>query len=226
MSGRNLRWWEDIDAVLIAYVLVWLIGLSVQDAGAAQIPAEAERHRGYLTREARFVWGMGAPVATFGAQVHQESAWKPDARSRFAAGLAQFTPGTADWIGGVYPDLAHRAPLDPRWALRALVRYDRWLWDRLDAASACDRMAFTLAGYNGGLGWIAREKRAAASVGADPDRWWAQVERHCLRAEWACRENRDYPRKILLGWQPLYAAWGPGVACDIRERLGCRDKPK
>lgn len=179
----------------------------------APVPRQALAYRDDLLRSARALWGLGAPVATFGAQIHQESSWREDARSPYAHGLAQFTPATAEWIGSVYPELAERAPYNPAWALRALVRYNRHIWERTTAATPCDRMAKVLAAYNGGPGWIGREERAAAAAGADPARWWGQVEHHCLRADWACRENRHYPRRILLELEVRYRPWGPGTDC-------------
>lgn len=179
----------------------------------AQIPHEAQKYRRDLVRNARLIWGMDAPIATFAGQIHQESGWKNDARSGYADGLAQFTPDTADWIGGVFPDLAERQPFNPAWALRALVRYDRYLWERMPAtAPPCDRMAFALAAYNGGAGWVTRDRRKAKADGADADRWFGQVERYNAgRAPAFFAENRHYPRAILLRWEPLYARAGWGI---------------
>lgn len=194
-------------------IIVLCVGVPML-AMAAGIPHEAAKYRRDLVRNARLVWGIDAPVATFAAQIHQESGWRHDAKSRFANGLAQFTPDTADWISSIFPDLADRQPFNPAWALRALVRYDLWLWKRMPAAASCDRMAFSLAGYNGGAGWISRDRKAARQAGADPDRWWGEVERfNAGRAAWAYRENRDYPRKILHQWEPMYVAagWGMGA---------------
>lgn len=202
-------------AATIFALIVTALCLLVGYARAADVvPREAERYRRDLVRNVRLVWGIDAPVATFAGQVHQESGWRHDARSAYAGGLAQFTPDTADWIGGIFPDLAERQPFNPAWALRALARYDRWLWDKMPGASACDRMAFVLSGYNGGAGWTNRDIRAARSAGAAPDRWWGGVERfNAGRADWAFRENRDYPRRILMRWEPLYlrTGWGLGV---------------
>lgn len=204
---------------LLVTVLAFLAGCTapatavVAAEPAAEPPKAAEVYRRDLIRNARAVWGLGAPVAVFGAQVHQESAWNPTARSKYADGLAQFTPATAEWIAGVYGELAGADPFNPAWALRALVRYDRFLYERVSGASECDRWAFTLAAYNGGLGWIDRDRRLAAEHGADPERWWGHVENYSPRAAWAFEENRGYPRRILLVLQPRYARWGPGVAC-------------
>jgi hypothetical protein len=118
-------------------------------------------------------------VALFAAQVHQESGWREDARSPVGAlGLAQFMPGTAAWIAHLYPaDLGDAAPLDARSALRALVTYDLWLWERLTefrddglhrpALSEANVWGATLAAYNGGLGNVRKDRQLART---DPAR--------------------------------------------------------
>lgn len=182
---------------------------------SAQIPRSAETYKRPLIANAHAIWGLSAPVAVFAAQIHQESGWRPDAKSAYASGLAQFTPATAEWIGTKYADLATAQPFSPSWALRALVRYDQFLYDRVPgAASACHRWAFTLSGYNGGEGWRVKDQQLAKVHGADPLKWWGSVEYFSPRAVWAFTENRNYPRKILLVHQPLYLGWGLGVDCQ------------
>ena len=177
---------------------------------APGVPRDAYRYQRELTGNARALWGISAPVATFAAQVHQESGWRPDAKSRFAGGLAQFTPSTADWISEAFPDeLGANQPFNPSWALRALVRYDKHLHDRINAATGCDRMAFTLSAYNGGAGWITKDRALAAQGGADPGLWWGHVERYSGRAAWAFEENRGYAKRILRVLEPKYKSWGP-----------------
>ena len=179
----------------------------------AQVPAAAQQHRALLARTANNVWGLGAPVAVFAAQLHQESAWKPEAVSRVGArGLAQFMPATATWWCqriGLQP--LDCQPHNPTWALRALVGYDKYLYNLTPTRyNTYDRMWVALRGYNGGLGhWQAE---AAATGAARPTR--AQVDAACGRAKRApvhCRENLDYPHRILVVIQPRYAAWGPGL---------------
>ncbi|MCZ7727573.1 transglycosylase SLT domain-containing protein, partial [Pseudomonas aeruginosa] len=159
-----------------------LLGLltACQPAFAAdRIPTAAEQYRRTLVRSAHAGWGLSAPIATFAAQVHQESRWRADARSPVGAqGLAQFMPGTAEWIAGLYPAaLGANQPFNPGWALRALVTYDRWLYDRNQASSECDRWAFVLSAYNGGQGWVNRDRRLASASGADQLAWFDSVER-------------------------------------------------
>ena len=195
-------------AGLVLVCALLALALPVQ----AQVPQAAQQYRALLVRTAHAAWGLDAPVAVFAAQVHQESAWRADAVSRVGAqGLAQVMPATATWIAGVDPALAARQPFSPAWALRALVTYDRWLYERTPARYAPrDRMWVALRGYNGGLGhWQAE---AAASGAARPTR--VQVDAACGRAKRSpvhCRENLDYPHRILVVIQPRYAAWGPGL---------------
>lgn len=181
---------------------------------AASIPRAAATHRATLIRAARVEWGMEAPVATFAAQVHQESCWREDARSAVGAqGLAQFMPSTARWLPEVAPQTGEPAPWSPGWSLRALVAYDRWLWARVPG-EGCNRMALALSAYNGGLGWVRRDSRLAEAQGLDRATWWGSVETvNAGRSASAWRENRGYPRRILRVLEPIYeaAGWGLGV---------------
>jgi soluble lytic murein transglycosylase-like protein len=182
-------------------------------AGVPQsAPQAALQYRRLLVRTAHAAWGLDAPVAVFAAQVHQESAWRPLAVSHVGAqGLAQFMPATTRWIGSIDPALASRQPYSPAWALRALVTYDLWLFERTPPQyGAFDRMWVALRAYNGGLGhWQAEARGLGVRL---PTR--LQVDAACgsaRRAAVHCRENLGYPQRILVLIQPRYAAWGPGV---------------
>lgn len=178
------------------------------------IPSHSAIYRIKLTREVTSQFGLNAPVARFAAQIHQESGWRANARSPFAQGLTQFTPPTAEWIAQAYPALHPADPWDPQWAIRAQVTYMRHLLRQVaPAATECDLWAFALSGYNGGAGWVRRDRRLADAAGADPDRWFGHVELHTRRATWAREENRDYVRRILHRLEGAYlrAGW-PGQA--------------
>lgn len=203
------------------WVMVIFIGLTVGLIASlpktcnAAIPDHANKYRRDLVRLAHAEWGLDAPVATFAAQIHQESGWNAEARSRVGAeGLSQFMPGTAAWISRLRKDLAANEPMNPVWAMRSMIVYDGWLHQRVQARRPCDKWAMTLSAYNGGLGWVIRDKRQASVKGTDPLAWFNSVERHNSgRSTANFKENRDYPRKILLRWEPLYerAGWGTGV---------------
>jgi soluble lytic murein transglycosylase-like protein len=199
---------------LLVVLLLHLFGLTT--AKAAEIPKAAEVHKATLIRTARAVWGMDAPVAVFAAQVHTESRWNANAKSPVGAqGLAQFMPATAAWLPSYAPETGKPMPYNPGWALRALVTYDLYLWRQIGqsgGATDFERMAFTLSSYNGGLGWVQRDKRLAASKGLDARRWFAAVETvNAGRSAANWRENRNYPRLILRERQYLYTAAGFGA---------------
>lgn len=201
---------------LAVFILMVAFGfaVSLSPANAAEPPAAAKPYRAEVIRTARAVWGMDAPVADFAGQFQQESGWNPAARSPVGAqGMAQFMPSTADWISQQFPALREREPFNPSWAIRALVQYDQWLWQRVAAADGCQRMAFTLSAYNGGLGWVNRDKKLATQRGLDAGVWFdavATVNAGRSAANW--RENRGYPQRILYQNAPRYLSWG-GANC-------------
>ncbi len=193
--------------------LSFLCGLA--HAAEVTIPRAAEAHRATLVRAAHATWGLDAPVSVFAAQVHTESWWRNNIVSHVGAqGLAQFMPATARWLPSVAPETGRPAPFNPGWSLRALCVYDKWLWDRVAGRDDFERMAFTLSAYNGGLGWVQRDKRKARSQGLDDRVWFHAVETvNAGRGRAAFAENRQYPRRILKERQHAYikAGWGPGI---------------
>ena len=181
-------------------------------AEAAAIPRDCLKYRRELVGNARQIFGLNAPVSTFAAQMRQESSCNPAARSAYAEGLTQFTPDTVNWIGGMFPELAAREPLNPTWAIRAMVRYDKYLVDRANGQTDCDNMWFALWGYNGGEGWVRRDKKLALAKGANPRRYESVAPFNAGRAPAMFAENRHYPIAIVRRWQPMFvdAGWGNG----------------
>lgn len=200
--------------------LILLLALTGALPALADVPTAAIPYQRTLTREARAIWGLDAPVAVLAAQIQQESAWNPDVCSSFACGLAQFTPATAQWISGAYTKtLGANRPFSPEWAIRALARYDYDLYMSIQAAPDCDRWAMALSAYNGGPTWLARDRVRCDAAACDPSRWFGQVEGYTARSRVAARENRGYPRRILLDLQATYASWGRSVICSPKSSL-------
>lgn len=205
-----------IATAYLATQTAFAIGIAlavISPVRSADIPSDAQKWRRTLTREAQAQWGVAAPVADFAAQIHQESAWRSNALSRVGAkGMAQFMPGTASWIVKAYPSLGpDPLPENPQWAIRALVTYDRHIWEALSAADECNRMAKTLSGYNGGPGWVTRDEQLTKTKGLNPAYWWGNVETvNSGRSKANWDENRGYPRRILVNLAPRYvwADWG------------------
>lgn len=171
------------------------------------IPTAANQYKARVIREAHAAGGLGAPVANFAAQLHQESGWKDTAKSSVGAiGLAQFMPGSAAWIANLYPaDLKPAAPFDADWAIRALIRYDYWLYARVPHFAAGDeRWGAALASYNAGLGWILKDAKVAT---CDKTMWFSCVSTvPDKRTESNQEQSRNYPERILHRIRPSYQA--------------------
>jgi len=183
-------------------------------SAAEKVPPISYLYGFKLQREVVARFDTNNAVARVAAQLHRESLWKADAHSAYAQGMAQFTPETATWLQSVCPEIGAPDPWDPNWSVRAAVCYDHWLYARVNGATECDRWAFTLSSYNGGLGWLQRDKTRASASGADPARWFSNVEMYSARAASARAENRTYVREILRVLEPLYLAAGwPGSTC-------------
>lgn len=206
-------WWCSeilLVSLLAVTVLVWSPPCTAASSGAqVRIPPASVGYRLAVERATAQEFGVSGSPARLAAQLHQESGWRADAASRFAHGLAQFTPDTAAWLPSVCPHIGAFDPWDPWQSIRAAACYDRWLYQRIrNAADECDRWAMVLSGYNGGLGWVHRDRALASAQGADPARWFGHTEHHTARANWARTENRTYVRRILLRLEPAYVAAG------------------
>lgn len=183
---------------------------------ALQIPLAALTHREAMTASAYRVFGPGAPVATLAGQIHQESAWRTEAVSWVGAqGLAQFMPTTARDMARLYPALCAPAdPHNPRWAFACRDRYLKQLKAPFAALAPCSAWAFAFRAYNGGAGWVFRDRRQALVLGRDPNDWRAVGEVNAGRRPSAHRENKEYPERIFRIARRYHAAgWGAAVSC-------------
>lgn len=180
-----------------------------------RIPEAFARYRRAIETESVRIMGPSmARPAFIAAQLHQESRFEPTARSYVGAtGLGQFMPATAADMAARYPECRPADPLSPTWAIRCAIIYDRELYRAPTARgagelSACTRWAFALSSYNGGAGWLNRDRTLAAKAGRDPDRWQANVADYSQRAAAAKRENRGYIDRIMVEIAPSYVAAG------------------
>lgn len=152
-------------------------------------------------KESRYFIGSDAPVHYFMGQVEQESRCIEGITAFDGGmGLGQFMPGTAEWIQARESALKEFGtapqPYNPRWAVRALILYDRWLYREAD----CEGWYYAFRSYNGGLGNLNKEIRLAHSCDK------SAVERHCKRRSIRlkngslldlCRVNIEYPYLIF-----------------------------
>lgn len=166
-------------------------------------PPKARQYRAELTRNARTVWGLAAPIPVLAAQLQQESDWNPNARSPVgAAGMCQFMPATAR----DFPDAQGQVDVySPAWCLRAQSEYMHSLHAAVRYDDGCNRMGAALSSYNGGLGW--HNKRQARAM--TPQDFWNDVRVINPGITAANqRENEDYPLRIVYKLQPAYRTWG------------------
>ncbi|TLM76174.1 transporter substrate-binding domain-containing protein [Microbulbifer harenosus] len=106
------------------------------------------------------------------AQMWQESSFNPKAESPVGAqGLLQVMPRTAEEVG--YPP-----PLfEPVRGIKAGVKYLDWIRNRFPGnVNLENRLWFSLAAYNAGIGHLYDAQRTAKALNLDPNVWFDNVE--------------------------------------------------
>lgn len=179
-------------------------------ANSIELPARCLKLKKTLTSYAHQSFGLNAPIALLAAQIYQESRCKPNAASKYAKGLTQFTPATWSDMKRWYPSYLKKCSIwNANCSLRAMVLYNRRLYKAIkETADNCNHWAMTLSAYNGGLVWVNRDRRLAKKHGRNPTLWFRHTERHTKRANWAKKENRHYVKVILGKHQKLHLRSG------------------
>ena len=104
--------------------------------------------------------------------IYQESEFKPNAKS---------------WVGAVglmqmMPDVLEKYNIDagssPEDHIKAGVKYIRYLENQIppSVTDSLERLKFTLAAYNTGIGHVLDARRLAEKYGKDPDKWTDNVD--------------------------------------------------
>lgn len=124
------------------------------------------------------------------AQMFQESRFDPNAKSRAGAiGLMQVMPSTGKQVG--LPNIKK-----PSVNIHAGTKYMKWLYGKFDISlPSVDRMWFTLASYNAGLGHVIDARSLANKLGLDKDRWFENVEKAMLLLS-----KKKYANKSRFGY--------------------------
>ena len=133
----------------------------MQDAAHGIISAFDDLFRQYSST-AGLDWRLLA------AQCYQESGFDPQAISSMGAmGLMQLMPFTADAMG-----VPADKRFDPEQNIAAGARYLRKVSQSFpDVKDADERICFTLAAYNGGVGHVQDAQTLARKEGHNPSRW-------------------------------------------------------
>jgi membrane-bound lytic murein transglycosylase F len=129
----------------------------------------------YDAQVQKYAEEYGFDWALIVAQMYQESRFDPQAESWAGArGLMQILPTTGELFG--VQDL-HAVDT----SIQTGVRYMAWIQERFEPdLTVQDRMWFTLAAYNAGLGHVRDARILARKMGWNPDRWFNNVDRAML----------------------------------------------
>jgi hypothetical protein len=203
------------------------------------IPAQAKTYAPMLKSEQMRFWAGHPQPYLLAGLVEQETClslthsrcWNPASRLKSAreegAGLGQLTrayrkDGSERFdalaeLRSAHPELAgltwENIYQSPEMQLRAIVLKILDIFKSLRMVDAdADRLAFSDAAYNGGLGGVQNERRACGlKVGCDPQRWFGHVEQVCLKSKAAlygrnaCTINREHVMMVMKVRSAKYA---------------------
>lgn len=160
-----------LGALALAAVAALLVGCAARPVDDPQWTAAYD---GTFRKYSRRFFGPAFDWRWWKAQAIAESSLRADVDSRAGArGLMQIMPAT-------WEEIAEQAPLTltdayhPEQSIAAGVWYDAWLhahWS--DLPDRLQRLAFTLASYNGGRGRILRAQDRCGGCAA-----WPAASRH------------------------------------------------
>jgi len=207
---------------LFLLFLLWTTAMSTAMAGT--VPERASLHLPALKGQIAEAWPSVPIPASLAGQVEQETCpslthkkcWNPRAELKtsreYGFGLGQITVTSKfnnfeeiKKLDAKLKSWKWEDRYDPGRQLRALVLMDRVAFARLSFAPDYERMAFTFSAYNGGLGGVMQDRRLAASKGADPNKWFDNVESYSFKSKTKAHGygqsffevNREYVRSIL-----------------------------
>ena len=189
---------RENNLAVAVFLAALVLGLFLLVGRAVAAPGvDSGRYDDDFRREARLRFGYGTDWRWFKAQGIAESGLDPAVCSAAGAcGLMQFMPGTALAMG-----LQNR--FDARASIRAGIAYDKQLWDEFTAPRPLtDRLFFTFAAYNWGLGHVLRRAQPCARERFGADHLFRHIA-PCLPAE-----TQDYVPRIQAWRERLRARAG------------------
>lgn len=214
--------------IVLAVVLCMMTTIVKADTLPPGFPKAATPYIPVLKSEQQQFWSDMPKPAALAAQVEQETGpcpgrqcWNPRAELRTSRergiGLGQVTKTArfdtlAELRKSYSKEMAgwswdNDSIYDPHLQLRGLVLGDLRVWKGvLSTANDHERLAMTLAAYNGGVGGLLSDRKlCAVTPGCDPKYWFANVEKTSLKQKTVVSGygqsffeiNRSYPRNIL-----------------------------
>lgn len=216
--------------VLLTLASSWVFGAEVPF-----VPGEV-KHLPMLKSEIDRGWASVPCRACLASQVRQETCaglkskrcWSPYAELKtnreYGFGLGQIT------VTAKFDNFKEVKKLDPslrdwtwenrynaQYQLRSLVAMDRFNFGKVSGASSeFDRLAFSIAAYNGGLGGVLSDRSVCrATPGCEAGKWFGNVEGTSKKAKKAVSGygksffeiNRDYVQHIMKDYPPRYRSY-------------------
>lgn len=132
------------------------------------------------------------------AQTEQESGCNPFAESPYAKGLRQFTDRTGEWMSLTHcKHLGDYDPFDEQWSIECGLVYMELLENNNDYGGYCINRQIAEMEYNGGA-WVLWELQHVGRTSLVDSRkvCGTRLYNGRKRANWACKENYDYPHHI------------------------------
>lgn len=198
-----------------------------------QLTANEQTYLPTLQGEIESKWPSIPRKAVLAAQVRQETCpslkskmcWSPHAELKtsreYGFGLGQITITSkfdnfkeAKKLDGSLKNWAWENRYNAEYQLRTLVLTDMFNYGKFDwAGNNYERMAFSLAAYNGGIGGVLSDRRVcAATAGCNQDQWFGHVALTSKKAKVAANGygesffqiNRGYVEHGMVSYVPRY----------------------
>lgn len=171
---------------------------------AVQLTANEQQHLPTLLLESNLYWPELAWKSMLGAQVRQETCpsmksklcWNPHAELKtsreYGFGLGQLTVTAqfdnfkaAKKLDTTMKDWTWDNRYNANYQLRTMILMDKFNYGKFSwAADEKERMAFSFAAYNGGIGGALSDRGVCRNTpDCDPDRWFDHVEHTSKKAK-------------------------------------------
>ena len=197
----------NMTVTIFVSLIIAAVILSGKTAVGAEHPAVKAAKPYFETVETAhnrfFGRGSTVPYQLIVSQFYQESHFKPSAESHVGAmGVAQIMPGTRR---DIERQLGPFNPWNARDSIYAGTWYvaNRWNVFRYGNKTTANRMAFALASYNAGLGYILKAQKLA---GKDSQRWLPVAEALYKVPRVYAEEPVTYVRLIFYRYNEVFKA--------------------
>lgn len=187
-----MTFWR-LSALLLGLMVIPVMALAATLAADKHVKHNqwTDKFDPYFKKYAKHYFGPHVDWHWFKAQGIAESNLNPDAKSHVGArGIMQIMPATYEEILKKNPHLPKTD--EPRWNIAAGIFYDRMLyrkWKKKKTISTKERLSFSFASYNAGLGTVLKAYKRASKKHGEVKKWH-QVEK------FAPGETRFYVKRI------------------------------